>query len=332
MEKIFFHPTWKRITSYSSVEACEDLLGKHFGGECVVTGSGRSAIDILMRYNKLSRYSSRVSVTPMISRCVLDVTVNHAYPVDPSKNEKHDLVLRYHQMGLPQKDTIFTTPVIEDICHSFFLDLSECSLKVGKRWAVFSLPKFFPIAGMAGGIVVEDKAEASELRKLRDLSALITDSEQRLQSEEFQLAYGGDPHYSDRLEMVYLKRRLNSKCHPMDIAGFPLDLHELNAVRLRRNQVMTRLLEPLYEKNFPYSWYGKLGAWLPFALPIFLCNEERMNKVALELNSQGIQSGVYSIDIARNQTAPNFKRAVVVPCHHQLSDRTCEIIISTLMK
>jgi len=330
MANYFFHPAWQGEDSPSSIEACEALLSEYFEGECVVTGSGRSAIDILMRHVGLNRYRSRVALSPMISRCVLDVTVIHAYPVAPTVEQKYDLVLRYHQMGIPQREVSEDVPVIEDICHAFFTDFGKCLAEVGKRWAVFSLPKFFPTAGMVGGIVVQDRYEARALRELRDRSTVITDAEQRLQEADFQQAYAGDPKYSDRLEMLYLKRRLNSRCHSRDLVGFPLDLKALNAVRLRRRDVIQYLLESIDDQMFPPSWHEQLDSWLPFALPIFLNSEESMNMAAFELNSRGIQSGIYSIDVNRNQADPNLQRALVVPCHHQLSGAACDMIVSVL--
>jgi dTDP-4-amino-4,6-dideoxygalactose transaminase len=330
MANYFFHPAWQGDVGLLSIDACEALLSEHFEGECVVTSSGRSAIDILMRHVGLNRYRSRVALTPMISRCVLDVTVIHAYPVDPTGKEKYDFVLRYHQMGIPQMEVSDDVPVIEDICHAFFADLGKCLPEAGKRWAVFSLPKFFPTAGMVGGIVVQDRYEASALRELRDRSEVITDAEQQLQEVDFQQAYAGDPRYSDRLEMLYLKRRLNRRCHSRDLAGFPLDLKALKALRLRRRDVMQHLLESIDDQMFPPSWYEQLDSWLPFALPIFLNGEERMNAAAFELNSKGIQAGIYSIDVNRNQTDPNLQRALLVPCHHQLSGAVCDMIVSVL--
>lgn len=330
MANYFFHPAWQGDVGPLSIDACEALLSEHFEGECVVTGSGRSAIDILMRHVGLNRYRSRVALTPMISRCVLDVTVIHAYPVDPTGKEKYDFVLRYHQMGIPQKKVSDDVPVIEDICHAFFADLGKFLPEAGKRWAVFSLPKFFPTAGMVGGIVVQDRYEARALRELRDRSTVITDAEQQLQEVDFQQAYSGDPRYSDRLEMLYLKRRLNSRCHSRDLVGFPLDLKALNALRLRRRDVIKYLLDSIDDRMFPPSWHEQLDSWLPFALPIFLNSGERMNTVAFELNLRGIQSGIFSIDVNRNQADPNLQRALVVPCHHQLSVAACDIIVSVL--
>lgn len=312
------------------MEACEELLGEHFGHECVVTGSGRSAIDLAMREAGLNRYRSRVALTPMISRCVLDVAVLHAYPVNPDGNDRHDLVLRYHQMGIPQIGEGFHVQVIEDLCHAFFADPAAFVPEAGKGWAVFSLPKFFPVAGMAGGIVVRDRDEARALRALRDRSVPLTDAEQRSQAEVFQRAYAGDPRYSDCLEMLYLKRRLNSRCHPRDLAGFPVNAKALGEVCSRRREVMHRLLEKLDANMFPSSWHAQLDYWLPFALPVFLDSEEQMNAAARVLNASGMQCGVYSIDVACNQAQPDLQRAVVVPCHQQLNDVSCDMIISAL--
>jgi dTDP-4-amino-4,6-dideoxygalactose transaminase len=183
---------------------------------------------------------------------------------------------------------------------------------------------------MAGGIVVQDRYEASALRELRDRSAVISDAEQQLQAADFQQAYEGDPRYSDRLEMLYLKRRLNSRCHSRDLAGFPLDLKALKALRSRRRDVMQHLLESLDDQMFPSSWHEQLDSWLPFALPVFLNSEKQMNAAAFELNARGIQSGVYSIDVHRDQINPNLQRALLVPCHHQLSRAACDVILSVL--
>lgn len=330
MEKFFFHPTWQGGDSPASVAACEAVLGEHFGHECVVTGSGRAAIDLVLRQSGLNRYRSRVALTPLISRCVLDVVVNHAYPIDPAENGVHDLVVRYHQMGIPQTGVGFNVPVIEDICHAFFADPDVCIPDAGKGWALFSLPKFFPMAGMGGGIVTRDADEAHALRSLRDHSEPLTDAEQRSQQEDFHLAYSGDPRYNLTLEMLYLKRRLNHRCHIRDISGFPSTIKALEMVRLRRRAVMERLLEALGEDMFPPSWQGKIAAWLPFALPIFLDSEERMNAAVKSLCAHGIQSGVYSIDVARDQAQPKLQRAVVVPCHQQLNDATINLTVSAL--
>jgi dTDP-4-amino-4,6-dideoxygalactose transaminase len=330
LKQHFFHPVWEGGEAPASVEACEAVLGAHFGHECVVTGSGRSALDLAMRQAGLGRYRSRIALTPMISRCVFDVAVIHAYPVDPAGREHHDLVLRYHQMGIPQAGGDFSVPVIEDICHAFHADPHACVPQAGKGWAVFSLPKFFPVAGMAGGIVVRDRDEAQALRTMRDRSPPLSDAEQRSQAEDFQRAYGGDPSHADRLEMLYLKRRLNSRCHVADLAGFPPAASALHIQTSRRREVMRHLLAGLDESLFPDSWHGQLESWLPFALPVFLDGEERMNAAAGSLNATGIQSGVYSIDVARNQAQPDMRRAVVVPCHQQLDDAACDMIVSAL--
>ena len=332
MEKHLFQPVWKSDKGPASIEACEELLGEHFGHECVVTGSGRSAIDLTMRMAGLNRYRNQIALTPMISKCVLEVLVNHGYPVDPAGKNRHELVLRYHQLGIPQKIGVFRVPVIEDICHAFFANSSVCVPRSGNGWAVFSLPKFFPVAGMTGGIVVRDIDEARALRELRDRSIPLTDAEQLSQQEDLQHAYTEDPRFAGRLEMLFLKRRLNSRCHPLDLAGFPSTLKGIEDIRLRRCAIIQRLLGALDPQLFPTSWHRQLNSWLPFALPVFLNSEERMNAAKKELNSNGISCNVFSIDVARNQAQPDLQQALVVPCHQQLSDITCNMIASALLR
>ena len=127
------------------------MLEEWFGSPVVLASSGRGAIKLALREFGLNRYRHRVALPRMISGCVLDAVVQHAFPIDAAGKDEFDLTLLYHQYGFSQLMEP-AGPTIEDICHAFF-----ASCKTGRRpWrgqmAVFSLSKFFRTSTMVGGL------------------------------------------------------------------------------------------------------------------------------------------------------------------------------------
>lgn len=318
-----FTPAPVSAVSRPTVLAAEALLQQWFGRPVVLTSSGRAALLLALRDAGLGRYRSRLAMPPLTAACVFDAVIRTAFPVDPAHDpDPVDATLLIHQYGHRQV-SVPDGLVIEDICHAFFGGPETGA----RRWrgdvAIFSLPKFFGTAGMAGGLVVADEQQADRLRDARD-AAPRTDAEQLAHDRA-----GWRQTTGATLEAIYLRALLHPACDPAALAGLPASQAELAATGERRAAIARRLVDALPAASLPDEWRAICLADLPFAIPVF-GDPARLDDLAGRIEAIGIESGPFRIDKRRNMRAPDFQSAILLPCHQQIDDDCLDALVGAI--
>lgn len=298
----------------ASVEDTETLLSQWFGRPVVLTSSGRAALLLALRDLGLNRYRDRVAMSSKTASCVLDAVVRAAFPVDPAFSPDIDVSasLLIHQYGFRQKGRP-KGPVVEDICHAFFETAESGSRNWAGDYAVFSLPKFFSLSGMVGGLVLATEDLAQRIKELRDQEGRPSKGQLLADRHALPLATGHE------LEAIYTRKLLCPAPDPGALVGFPATLAELADYGGRRAQVSRRVVDAIADSAWPAGWREMCSQRLPFAIPLF-DEANRLGMIAKEFANIGLPSGIYSIDIACNFCHSNWQGALLLPAHNQLSD------------
>lgn len=319
----FFHqpaPQSDATRSTLDIADYEQLLSDWFGAEVVLLSSGRAGIALYFQALGLDRYRSSVELPRFISPCVMDTVVEYAYPTE--RGDGDAVTILYHQYGYPQ----VTRPqgrILEDICHRFY----ERPSSGRRRWvgqaSVFSLPKFFGTAGMAGGIVTADAALANTMRELRRRCPAAP-RETRQWMRAICQKVRSDPDVKDvrpylraayALLWEYVQPDLD------DLAGFPTTGEGIRAIGESRAERIDRLIEGLGANASPADFIDGARSWLPFAFAYFGSSDPgRLAKADQALREAGIRAGIYRVDVARNATAPDYRPCLLLPCHQDVPE------------
>ncbi|PIR83421.1 hypothetical protein COU19_00470 [Candidatus Kaiserbacteria bacterium CG10_big_fil_rev_8_21_14_0_10_56_12] len=290
-----------------SVEEMEALLTEWFDAPVVLTSSGRAAILLVLQELGFNRYTHRVALPRMISKCVLDAIVYQAFPVDVARTPRAetDATVFYPQYGFVQTKAPEGL-VIEDRAHAFFATLGR---PAPKTFAIVSLPKFFSTTTMVGGVMVADVDMARRLRERRD-SAPKKDT--RTIQEESMLFRATATEGT--LPRLYTARLLNPRIADAELGGLPTTLFEMAETRRKRAFVMETLLQ-VAEPLVPPGWAEMLAANLPYALPLLAAARvlEDMNQ---NLRDKGIESDIYHVDVSRDMFNPSYTRMLLIPYSH----------------
>jgi hypothetical protein len=303
-------PAGRKARSNLTVAEAEAVLEEWFGSPVVLTSSGRGAINLALSAFDLNRYRHQVALPRMISGCVLDAVIRHAFPVDAAGTGETNLTLSYHQYGYPQV-TMPAGRVIEDICHSFFAGVNTGCRSWAGQMAVFSLTKFFTTSSMAGGVVVHDHAEAAELRRRRDSFPWRSAQEEE---DESDVHCSRETASGAALSRLYLSRLTNPRISDRELGGLPKSTAEIAHHGERRREIIDMFCGAVGECSFPAGWREMMREKLPYFFPLCV-GERRMFESRQRLREAGIETDIYSIDVARNMRAPRFERMLLVPCH-----------------
>lgn len=298
----------------TSVGEVEQALSDWFGAEVVLTSSGRAAILLYLTALGLDRYTNRIAVPRMMSSCVLDAVIRRGFPIDAEGAPRADATILYHQYGIPQPGGT-SDNMIEDVCHSFFSTTRSGSRDWRGDVAVFSLPKFFRLTGMGGGLILVRGTFAGCLRQMRDEA-----SQDSVADNQLRVLHSGNLA-QPAIELVYLSRLLNPRLFDHETGGMPATLPAIRRVGEKRQSIMEQLLDVLGQDALPAGWPGLLRRVLPFALPVF-GDIPRLKRLDAMLGEIGVKAGIYKIDVARNMASPRYQSAVLVPCHHEISAST----------
>lgn len=298
-----------------ALSAVETGLSDWFGAEVILTSSGRAALRLAFDALGPNRYRDRIAVPPLISACVMEAVIRHGFPVEPGQAAAAEVL--YPQYGIPSLRRP-DGPVVEDICHGFFAGPDTGARDWAGHLAVFSLPKAVSTAGMAGGLVVLDSSLAGRLRAMRDDAPEPIDDRSVWQAD----AHNGGP----ALEQVYLRRLLNPRVAPEDLAGLPTDLSGWRVIGAARASVTARLLDAIPDAWLPNGWRALIAGALPFGLPLF----GPPARLADDLAALGVAAATYRIDRARNAAAPDLAPALLLPCHHAIPDDTLDAMVAVL--
>lgn len=321
------------------ITTAESLLSDWFDRPVVLLGSGRAGIHLFMKVMGLSRYRDQVLVPPYLSTCVTDTLVRHAFPVPQStkstksaKSANPGLILLYHQYGLPQRKRLAGT-VLEDICHRFFAGAGTGARDWMGEAAVFSLPKFFGIAGMGGGIAVQDRETARRIRELRDGAEEELPGIREWMRTVIAATYrnpAASP-LAPLLESAYALLVRYPRPDEADLAGFPADRNGIAAIGKKRSMVVSRLIEALGRSAAPDEIIDGLGSGVPFAFPYFGTGDrawlEARNSA---LSAAGIHAGVYNVDVRMTMENPEYRPCILLPCHQDVGERQIETMARIL--
>lgn len=305
-------------------EAFETLLADWFGGPVVLLGSGRAGIIIHMKSIGAHRHRDTCLVPRFLPTCVTDTISRHALPV--VIDAKPAVTLVYHQYGFPQSASPHGV-LLEDICHAFFSTSHSGARPWQATAAFFSLPKFFGLRGMAGGLVLANESLAAAARELLDASETAnaeTADFIRASVTTAKLAPG--PGASAYLEAAYAL--LNHYLHPdpRSLVGMPATLEALQCIGRRRREIVEGYLA-VGARGMPADYRDGLARWMPYAFPYFGASDEaEERRICSELAQAGIAAGVYHVDVARNILAPDYRRCILIPCHHEISDAQREAV------
>lgn len=299
------------------------MLASWFGRPVVLTSSGRAALLLALRHWEMNRYHSRIAISPRTAQCVFDAVTRAAFPVDPATDASEtQATVLIHQYGFIQS-TLPQGLVIEDICHSFF----AAPESGGRDWrgpvAIFSLPKFLGMAGMCGGLVAENDALAAELRQQRDRAPTLSDT---ILERDRQDWLSGS---AVAIDEIYLRALLYPACHPAALGGLPATHEQLSAIGKQRAATIGRLVDSLPASWLDDEWRAMCTGSLPYALPVFADGEDakRLSDAVTEL---GFDTGIFKVDRNRNMFDPDWKQAVLLPCHHAMDGSSLDRLVNAI--
>jgi len=291
-----------------TVAEAETWLTEWFAAPVVLTSSGRGALRLVLAKLGLNRYRDRIAMSPMTAACVFDAVIRHGFPVDPAVSPTAAATVLIQQYGFVQGWRPAGL-VVEDISHAFFAGPSWGARDWAGDFAVFSLPKFFGLAGMAGGIVCRNHDDAGRLHEQLAESIPRRQEEAARDRAIFRNGAGAE------IEAVYLRNLLDSAPDPGALAGLPAP-PGMVAIGHRRAEILERFLDITRPDG---SWPASLRRVLPYVFPVF-GQEARLRAIAGELTEAGISAGVYRVDDARDNRRPAWRPALLAPCHHAVPE------------
>ena len=306
-------PPAKQLPSELTVAELEATLEEWFGLPVVLTSSGRGALRLAFSHLGLKRYRDRIAITPMISMCVLEAAIRHAFPIDAASAVEAEATLVYHQYGFVQ--TVKPAgPVVEDICHSFYATPTRGRRAWLGELAAFSLPKFFSTSSPVGGLVVQDRKRAASVRALRDTQPQRT---VRQQDEESRIYCDADMHSHFDFDRLYLSRLVNSRISDRELGGLPKNVSEIADQGQRRTEIIAIYCDAVGAHACPPGWHEMIRERLPYFFPVG-GDEARLLNARSRLREIGVEADLYSIDAARNMRAPKFIKMLLLPCHDKI--------------
>lgn len=312
---------------------CEKVLSEWFGHPVILLSSGRAGINIALKAMGFHRYKSKFRVPPFLSTCVLSAITPFTFPVGFS--QKGEGMLWYHQYGFPQRNVPLQPNVIEDCAHSFFSTPNTGAREWNGDVAIFSLPKFFNISGMAGGIVVRN-AKLEE--KLRAIVASAPDDIEDVRIWMRKIIASASDSDGSPIAKLFVNSAYELlsqfiKPDPNDLAGFPASVDEIKKIGQERRERTEFIVEYLGKGSIPDSLLWGYERIMPFAMPCFsIENENSRDRVNNELAEIGMHAGIYQVDINRNYFNPDYKSCILLPCHQNVPlnklEEACAIIAS----
>tara|TARA_B100001540_G_C15717620_1_gene601486 strand:+ start:115 stop:1170 length:1056 start_codon:yes stop_codon:yes gene_type:complete len=315
----------------SDIFECEKLLKEWFNRDVILLSSGRAGIHLFLQTIGFQRYKNKLEIPFYLSRCVINAITPTAFPVNYPENS--DGILYYHQHGFPQKWEPKSINIIEDIAHSFFYTEETGSRNWIGDVAVFSLPKFFSMNGLVGGLVLPNKEISSRIKELINSHYKTNQQETR----EWMRSMLNDSYKSnDEIKNIYLDSAYELLLKlvlpdPIDLVGFPKTIEEIKRIGKARKKRIEFFFNFFKDDIYPESFWNKEDVFLPFAIPYFGKGDLNVLKqIDVALNELNIKSGIYNIDINRNSRNSNYRPCVLIPSHHDIPmetfEKTCQII------
>jgi hypothetical protein len=309
----------------------EALLTDWFEAPTLLFSSGRAACHVFLTEMGLQRYKHTIVVPAFLSRCILNALTLDAFPV---RGTPGDAVLYYHQYGFRLRSVPREPLVLEDACHAFFSRPTSGARAWCGQAAVISLPKFFATYGPVGALVIPNILMAERIRARRDAAGEIDPTLATWQKKVIidVTTHGRESQLFHLLESAYALLTVYPKVDPEALAGFPINLSELAAVGAARWARLEIFAESL-DDTFPYFMLENGLNDLPYALPYFGSGDrEILAKIENDLSLLGVQSGIYSVDIARSLYNPKYQPCVLLPCHQEIPIECVKDLCSVIRK
>jgi hypothetical protein len=314
-----------KCPSALTVARLEATLEEWFGSSVVLTSSGRGALMLAFSHLGLNRYRDRIAMTPMISACVLDAVIRHAFPVDAGRNADANATLVYHQYGFLQ--TIKPPgPVVEDICHAFYAGPTTGHRIWLGELAVFSLPKFFATSSVVGGLVVHDRRQAEVIRARRDAEP---ERSIQQQDDESRIYYDRGDRSRFAVSGMHLSRLMNRRISDRELGGVPKDVSEIARRGQHRREIVAAYCDAVGEQACPRGWHEVMQEHLPYLFPVS-GDDARLLDARTRLHEIDVEAEVYSIDVARNMNFPKYVKMLLLPCHDTIPPKIFAEILSIL--
>lgn len=311
--------------------ACENLLAEWFGRPVILLASGRTGLHLFLRALGFNRYRHRVQVPRYLSRCVLNTLTASAFPVEAP--EPADAVLFYHQYGASQRCQPRCDVAVEDIAHGFFASSDSGVRAWCGNAAIFSLPKFFGMSGLAGGLIL-DRGEMEEGIRETVWNSPPDRSGVRAWMRGI---ISGDPAESGQspgslfVESAYELLLKLFRPDPRDLIGFPGSLDEICRIGKERAERVSMFNQYFGRDKSLGDFLASEDEPLPFALPYFGSGDSKaLNRANCALEEQGVEAGIYHVDVRRNMYDPEYRSCLLIPCHQDIPMDEFERICVTI--
>lgn len=313
-----------------SIEAVEAVLAEWFARPVVLLSSARAGLRLLLELHGMNRHRDHLYLPPFLARCVLNAVTYNAFPVHDGASAGATLL--YHQYGFPQRH-IPEGLVIEDAAHAFFAS-GKSGARTWRGPAIFSLPKFFPVAGLCGGVVAVDERQADALRAAAREALPAPAGVREWMRAVYAAWRDGEPpggtEGAQWLEPVYELLYQFPTADIDDLAGVPATVEGLAAAGRRRAEHVARLRDR-FGPQVGNDGFWPPGDVAPYAVPYFGTGDPaKLHEIDTALGANGIEAGVYHVDVRRDMVEADYRQCVLVPCHQQLSatdmDRICTVI------
>jgi hypothetical protein len=292
----------------------ERVLTDWFERPVVLLSSGRTGLHLFLRIKGFQRYLHRVQIPRFLARCVISALTHSAFPVEYPTAA--DALLDYPAFGFPRRGEPSCPVVIEDHAHAFFATAHSGARRWRGEAALFSLPKFFSTAGLAGGLVFADEHLALEARSVLESTPEeppgVREWMRTTIVNAMELADEYTPMFIESAyELLYQFMRPSSA----DLAGFPESLIEIQKIGEARTDRVAFFLEFFQGTACPTEFWDVREPLLPYALPYFSSGGlERLQRAAA-LGELGVATGVYHLDVNRGHNAPDYRKCLLLPCH-----------------
>ncbi|HEY9206255.1 MAG TPA: hypothetical protein VIO58_10085 [Candidatus Methanoperedens sp.] len=240
-----------------------------------------------------------------------------------------DGILFYHQYGFPQRCSPKNNVVIEDSAHAFFATKNSGIRQWSGEVGIFSLPKFFGIAGMAGGLVIQNPETAKKIREIMRSSPAEPSGIREWMRQTINRAYmdefdAGEDLFVDCAYELLLKL---FRPDPFDLVGFPQSIADICRIGEQRLERVNFFRSFFGRHAIPTDFWSLEEDIIPFALPYFgrhgLKGLEKAN-CALEENH--VHAGIYHVDRNRDMYRPDYRPCLLLPCHQNITMEDFEMI------
>ncbi len=322
-----------------NVEAGYAQKGDFFGilkeltGEDVIPFScGRAALVYGMQALGFTR-RDEILVPSYLGHCVLSALARTSFPtMTPSSATKGILV--FHQFGYPQRlDEIQKIAarnkwfIINDCANTMF---SSYDGKKVIAWGDFTMLSFAKLyACILGGGLIWHKSAARDIMNenyemLRASQVARAQSAYEILQKAQENAFGLETEFEIDAVYGYLPRLVAFA--PQALAALPASPERIQEDADRRKRLL-QIVYSYFPKSVPVHPDSDV---VPFAVPIS-GKEAQLERLSRSIRDKfSVDVPVLHFDFACNMLDPQYRKALVVGCHHQWSQglviKICEYL------